>query len=310
MRQLTLKTDTSGLIFIIIYVLICSIREIYFSKFLRSIPLAFLLFSTFGISTLLFLSLQLSNLPKLIGNLKLHWRDFLIINLTTAFMWAAFLTALKWIQPAAAASLNAAMGPVISVLLASNMLNRQETYRSDRVAAFGVIFFACYLVWALIRENNLNSEGEYLLIIMGILCAIASGTITAVNNLYAKRLSNAGVSSKEIMAMRFIFLIAVSGTFSFFDSTRLDLTVPLFFQILTISFAGMIIPIYFLQLGIARAPINSVALLMAIGPIITFILQKKLRGIPVSYNALAGISGITIAVIFGIVLRIKRSKNL
>src|SRR6187399_2371258 len=90
----------SGLIFTLGYVLIGSLRDVYFSHILKQINIFVVITATFSITMIFFWAIQASKLQQFLKNLKENRFDILLINLTTAIMWFSFIYALKVVEPA------------------------------------------------------------------------------------------------------------------------------------------------------------------------------------------------------------------
>lgn len=298
-----------GVLLVATYVVMCSGREIYLSSLLKQVPLFLLLFLSFGLATLFFLLIQVPQGKGLGIKLRASWMDVVKINFTTALMWGAFLYALKWIQPAVVSSLNGAMGPISSLALGLWMIQGQKTFKSDYVAATGVLVSVAYMITMILAGRHADGSIEPTNIVLGLAASVVSGVVTALNNIYAKRLSKAGWSAGEVLAVRFGVLILISGAFTLGSSAAVDFGTVGFINFLAVALLGMVLPIYILQLGIARSDVNVVALLIAVGPLLTLALQTWVGKVALSAASLVGILGVTLSVVLGIFLRLRRERT-
>ena len=92
----------------------------------------------------------------------------------------------------------------------------------------------------------------------------------ALGLLATKRLNTLGIGSDGILASRFLAVIAVAGMLGAGHGTLSGLLGGECFRILTAGQLLIVLPIFLLQLGLARTAPITVEVLCATGPVLVF----------------------------------------
>jgi drug/metabolite transporter (DMT)-like permease len=291
----------SGVLFTLFYVVMCAVREVCYAAVLHRVGLATLLSITFSLALVAFSLPQLGRLRESRAVIRENWRDILIINFTTATMWVAFITALRYVEPAVVSSLNSALGPLMTMTLGFWLLSGHTVRREEWLSALGILAAMTLLAHATL--SRLGSAGAA----WGLFCCLVSGAVTAINNIVAKRLSARGLTPSLIMAVRFVGLVLGSLLFLAASGEATGLDPRLALEIALLAFLGIVIPLYCLQIGIARIDVGTTALLIAIGPLVTLVFQTSFGGVALSVSSAAGIGLAFCFVLSHLALRLRRA---
>ena len=179
--------------------------------------------------------------------------------------------------------------------------------RQEVACAVGIVASLVLLSYVTIVGKSAIRVDSTALAAVGLGCAAVSGIVSAANNVVSKRLAARGFTSSELMALRFYFLIASSIACIFLNKVPLALPSNQYLTIFAISFLGIIVPLYVLQVGITKIDVNSTALIITVGPIITFLTQIANGSFNVSWYSLIGISLALVFVVTGIRFKIREA---
>lgn len=195
----------------------------------------------------------------------------IIVNGTTALMWLSFLYSLKFIPPAVAAAINAGIIPIATYAI---LKVKDPKCLPARVSLFrySMLLLAVMglMVTTIMQSNGVVKLSSY---IVGFLCVVISGATTALNNVYIKDLFISGFNAKEVMAIRFYGIIILSSVMLLLSKNSIDYAVALSYELFFAAALGMVLPLYLLQKGIALTKPTDAAVLMALGPVVTYCLQ-------------------------------------
>jgi hypothetical protein len=148
--------------------------------------------------------------PGPVRTLRTHPAGVLAINISTVLTWIPLLYALKFLEPAVVNAVSLAIGPAVTAL-ASPVLRRGTCVlgAESRVSA-AVLAVIVVLCWG--SAAGLTSIGHVGLgrATAGLAATLLSGLGSAGTFIYAKRLSEAGVSPASALSSRFYLTTGVA----------------------------------------------------------------------------------------------------
>ncbi|MGW6704154.1 hypothetical protein ACWGDE_04590 [Streptomyces sp. NPDC054956] len=279
----------AGVVCTLIYVSLSSGRDLFFADILHQVNIFVMVLIAFTVTMGMFSIPQLARGRGLLGRARSQRGDLVRINVTTAVMWLSFIFALKHIEPAVVVAVNSAVIPVTTLGIALLTVAGHRVVRSDAVAAAGIFCSVAFL--AVLTATGASAVGELSAssAVLGIAGAIVSGATTAWNNVIAKRLADGGLAAADVMAFRFPLLIVSSAVCIQVFDVPVEVTSGQLTAIAVASVLVIMLPLYFLQLGIARSDMATTGILIAIGPLVTFGLQQALGRYPFSPSSFVGI---------------------
>jgi drug/metabolite transporter (DMT)-like permease len=136
-------------------------------------------------------------------------------------------------------------------------------------------FLFCGLLFLLVISLNQKTAMMGISsqdIVISLLCCIGAGIALAINNIYAKKLSNSHFSPSEILTVRFFLIIIFSGVFTY-------KSIPLLFlwnnavNIVIIAIMLIIIPQVILQYAIKGLQPITVSVIAPLMPVLTFFIE-------------------------------------
>jgi drug/metabolite transporter (DMT)-like permease len=285
----THDTSVIGVVCTLVYVSLSSGRDLFFAGILHQVSIFVMVLIAFTVTMAMFSIPQLARMRELPGKVRAKWGDLTRINITTAVMWLSFIFALKHMEPAVVVAVNSAVIPVTTLGIAVLTVTGHRVAASDALSAAGIFVSVAFL--AVLTATGASAVGELSTVsaILGISGAIVSGAATAWNNVIAKRLADRGLAAADIMAFRFPLLIAACAVCIWLFDVPVTVTSGQLTAIAAASLLVIMLPLYFLQLGIARSDMATTGILIAIGPLVTFGLQQALGRYPFSLPSFVGI---------------------
>ena len=227
--------------------------------------------------------------------------DVIAINVTTAASWLGLFYALKYLEPAVVNVVSLAVGPVFTVVFGPLLRRGSSVLTTEVVASVGIIGLIGVLTWGSITGRSGVGELSTQDAVLGVGLTLVCGLGTAANVIYSKRLSDAGLTPRSVLALRFFLLIALAWAgLATVDEPGLAVA---FVPSVAIAAVGVALPLYLIQVGIRHTEPITVSLLFTLSPLFAFLFQLPDRRLSVSGLTLVGILGTTALVVAGVVAR-------
>ena len=175
-------------------------------------------FYIFLIANLFFITFNLKRLPSVLNRIKIFWQEIVNVNIITLFCWLFFFYALKYIEPAIVAALIFGLRFVVMLLIERWFYSASTHQKQDYLVAIGIAVVAVYLIGISLSEHTaIEAHHSFFQIAFGLLASVVSGGMLTIGSISVKRLNLAGFSGMDVMSIRFIFLLLLTGvTYYFF----------------------------------------------------------------------------------------------
>jgi drug/metabolite transporter (DMT)-like permease len=212
--------------------------------------------------------------------------------------WIGFYYALRFIEPAIVSAIMGGLGPMSTIVLERVVRGRRLPSRIW-VAASGVLVGAGLLAWASLSGRSGLAEIGMSASVIGLTAATVGGFSQALNTIATKQLANRGWSANQIMTHRFYLLIVVAGVLA---STGPGLALHGTSQAALLAIAtvlGVIAPLWPLQRGIILSEPFTVAALLSLAPILTYLFQGFDDRLHWSVASAAGCAVVAVSTIYG-----------
>ena len=231
--------------------------------------------------------------------------DVLWINLFSAIAWASFFAALRFLEAAVAESFVVAVDPLATLVLARALRRESPVLRSELAASWAMLAAAAFLgvgVWyGRSSVGVLGAADATFGIACVLVCGIANGGITVIS----KRLADRKVTANQVMASRFLLLLAGGLAFVLIRGQNIGALADHPGGVAVIAVAGVIVPMFVLQKGIERAEPMTVVLVGSIVPAFAFAFQQLDSRLTFSWLSFTGVVAIFAIVIGGTYRRIR-----
>ncbi|WP_437487588.1 DMT family transporter [Sorangium sp. So ce1014] len=304
-----MSLTATGILLILVYNLLSATKGVYLASLLQAYHPVLILVACFSLVALFFVALQAMSLRRLVGRVRSAVPDVIAVNLTTAGSWFSFYYALKFLEPAVVTSISASVGPLSTILLAKRLRPGKPATRAEIVSSVGILGAMFVLISGTWLGYSAVGAIDAPRAAVGIAATLLCGICVVGNTIFSKRLNDRAMDSRAVMAVRFFILIAL-GTLLLPTGSVAALTSPgTLPPIFLIAIFGVIIPLYALQVGIARCEPIVVALTLATAPLFVYAVQffdARLHASPIT---LVGVALLTMFTAVGAIGGLRRSRG-
>lgn len=293
----------SGYLLIVTFVLMTSVREVYFGRALQKLDPFVLALIMLSLCTVVFLPRNGSSVRSLVKKTLTHPQVIFFLNVTNLLGWLGFLFALKLLEPAVASAIYYGIGPIAVLLVCACMFDGYGVTRSDARAIVQIVVVLAALAYISVEgfSGIERSKGQML---AGVALAVVSGLGASVSDVLIRVAADRGFTTSELLATR--FWLTIVGTAiavaSLYNQQMLTLLREAFPQVALITVFLTIGPIYLLQRGIAICHPLAVSVLLQSAPIATYIVQFADRRVRTS-----GATFLLLSILFLLIVNFMRN---
>lgn len=304
----TKNTHLAGVVHVLGFVLLANANAVFSGRLLQSLhPFVFLFWAFVG--TVIFYAITQF---LLYGRSTFSMtRDSILpliaLNTTSAFNWIGYFFALRYLEPAIVAAIMCGFGPV-SVVVLDRVIRGNSISRHACVAAAGTIVGAGFLVWTSFNGLAGIRSNSTIDVIVGLGAALAGGISQALTTIVIKELGGRGWTASRIMVHRFHLLLVVAGILATSGpGMSISSGAQLNMFLIAVVF-GVITPLFLLQRGILLSDPFTTSVLLALGPVLTYVFQLLDDRIRLSSTSAIGCIFVVGFVIYGAVLQTRNMK--
>jgi hypothetical protein len=278
---------------VLVFVVTQAFRDVYFGTAFQGIDFFFVIVLAFSISAIGFAAVTAVRELAAFARMRQELPALAWINVTTAIAWISYFFSLKHLQPSVVNTLHSGAGPLTVILLASfgiHIARPSAVNQAERLCYAGLAASLGFLCWAVVAgQSGLQTE-SLLVTAAGLALPIISGASITISLLWCKRLNERGIGAYPISASRYWLIIAIALLVEVIGErpTGVGTTGDL----LTLAVATtvlIVLPLYSLQLGIARTAPLTAHVIRSLGPVLIFGLELADGRIAYSAPILAGI---------------------
>ncbi|MFF8291607.1 EamA/RhaT family transporter [Streptomyces sp. NPDC016309] len=288
----------AGPLLVLGYCVINSTKSVFEGALVQNLSPEFIAFNSFVVAQA-FYFLTLRDKKALKAVVRRCLPDVVMLNVSTAVCWIAVLYAFTVFEPAMANSMIIGLGPTITILLGFKLRPGTKALPLELVAAGAMLAAMGYLLaMASSGESAIGDVPAGELVFGVVACVLTSTSLSGVTY-YTKRLGDAGMTVRQMMASRFVALIVATlvlltarGSFEPYTPDNVG-------AILAISVVGVIISLYLLQQGIVRTEPITVSMLFGTNLVITYVAQFFDPRLHQSQGTFLGILAISLAMCLG-----------
>jgi len=295
-----------GLIFISIYVLLTSAKEVFLGNLEQNIDPMLMLLACFAAMAVAFNLTQLGNGRAYAAGMRNNLRDVVILNAFTLAAWVGDFATLRYLEPAIAGAIIVGTIP-LTTLLVSRMFRRDAAlFRSDLISALGIVLTSVFLVIVVFGGASGAGQVSTGSAVVGVVWAVIGAAAVAGVAVFSRRLHDGGMSTNQVMSCRFFLLLAVCLVYVLVKQPALEPLISRAWTVALIVPLGLILPLYVAQRGLELADPVAFSLLDSLAPIIIFFLQGLDQRLSFSSATLGGTAAMTVFVAWGTVQRYRR----
>jgi drug/metabolite transporter (DMT)-like permease len=282
-------------------------RDVYFAHVFQGIGFFTVILIAFTISALVFCIVTLVRDPAGFNGLRRQLPDLMWMNIATALAWTCYFFSLKHLQPSIVNTLHSGVGPLTVIALAALGIHIAKPSRvkpAEYLCYAGLAASLAFLWWVVLAGHSGLAAENIRLSLAALALLIVSGASITISLLLSKRMNERGIGADAISAGRYILIIAIAlvveltthGTSAIASLEQL--------QVLIVATTILIVlPLYSLQLGIARTAPLTAHVIRSLGPVLVFALELVDGRIGYSPLTLAGIALYSVFSIAGNLVR-------
>ncbi|WP_197361092.1 EamA/RhaT family transporter, partial [Streptomyces clavuligerus] len=287
-----------GPLFVLGYCVINSLKSVLEGSLVQSLSPEFIVVNSFALAQAFYL-LTLPDKRGLLADVRRCLSDVVMLNISTAVCWLAFLYAFTVLEPAVVNALINGLVPAITILLGFRLRPGVKALPLEIAAAAGMLAAMGFLLLAAFRGSSAIGEISGGALVFGVVvCVFASTSLSGITY-YTKRLGEAGMTVRQILATRFVLLLVSTPVLLVAREGYETYTPRNVLAILAISLVGVIVSIYLLQQGIMRTEPITVSMLFGTNLLITYIAQFLDPRLHQSGETLVGVLVLSAAMCLG-----------
>jgi drug/metabolite transporter (DMT)-like permease len=298
----------AGPLLVLGYCVINSTKSVFEGALVQDLSPEFIAFNSFVVAQAFYL-FTLRDKRELKAVVRRCLPDVVMLNISTAVCWIAVLYAFTVFEPAMANSMIIGLGPAVTIALGFKLRPGTRALPLELAAAGAMLVAMVYLlVMASDGESAIGDVPTGNLVFGVVMCVLTTVSLSGVTY-YTKRLGDAGMSVRQMMASRFVALIVATlailvarGSFAPYSLGNVG-------AILAISLVGVIISLYLLQQGIVRTEPITVSMLFGTNLVITYVVQFVDPRLHQSQDTFYGVVAISLAMCLGTWARWRADKR-
>jgi len=266
-----------GPAFVLVFCVSQAFRDVYFGHVFQKVDFFVVILIAFVLSTVIFTAIALIRTPGEFSKLRRHGTTVLAMNLTTALAWSCYFFGLTHIEPSIVNTLHSGMGPLTVIALAAFGAPLAQTSTVRRIEYLGYAGMALSLIglwWVVLADASGLASASPMTNLAGLALLLVSGASITVSLLYCKRLHDAGVSAEVVTAARYIALIVLAGAMVLGRGRVPDIAPNELATLAALTTVLIALPLFALQLGIARTTPLTANVLRSLGPVFIFALEQ------------------------------------
>jgi drug/metabolite transporter (DMT)-like permease len=282
-------------------------RDVYFAHVFQGVDLFAVVLLAFSISALGFGAVALVRAPREFATMRAEWRTMLWMNATTALAWISYFYSLKHLQPSIVNTLHSGAGPLTVIALSAlgwHIAKPSPVRRAEYVCYAGLAGSLAFLWWVVLAGHSGLNVNHLAVNLTALALLIVSGACITISLLLCKRINERGVGSDSVTAGRYILIILVAFAAVMLGDTPTGIASMSEWVVLAVAATILIVlPLYSLQLGIARTAPLTAHVIRSLGPVCVFALELLDGRIAYSNLTLLGIALYSVFSIAGNLVR-------
>jgi drug/metabolite transporter (DMT)-like permease len=269
-------------------------RDVYFANAFQGVDFFFIILLAFSIATVVFGAVAVICKPDELVRMRGEIPALVWMNLLTALAWTSYFFSLKYLQPSIVNTLHSGAGPLTVVVLAAfgiHIARPSPMRRIEHICYLGIAASLLFLCWVVLADRSGLQSENLLVTVVGLVLPIVSGTAITVSSLWAKRLNERGIGADTVTAGRYILIVTIALVVVIAGDRPPEFATAGEFAALALATTILIVlPLYSLQLGIARTAPLTAHTIRSLGPVLVFGLELVDGRIAYSGSTLSGIA--------------------
>lgn len=269
-----LKSKKSiGYFAILLWCAVSALAHVYTSGIEQNTDPLVVAFFCFTMAMVFFLITSIPHFKTLWNRAFAAWRDVLGLNISTFLSWFFLLYPLKYIETSLVSTIIFGVSPILTLLLGLFLYRKKAVSVQDRWVSLLMMLVIVFIVYLIFDGDTTAQSVSVSHEALSVLFCFIVGAGVSATNIYAKRLSDEGFSSRELLGIRFWLLIIVSGIFYFHSQQVAPMDFHIILRISLMSVLLIILPMYLLFAGLRYLQPVSVSMLYPLMPAMVFFIE-------------------------------------
>jgi drug/metabolite transporter (DMT)-like permease len=299
------QRQLAGILLSLGWVALAAFQGVYTGNIVQGIDPIVLLVACATVTAAFANVIQLRQPARYAALVRRNVRLIIWVNLLTAATWSTAFACLRFIEPTAAETFTFAVTPIATFLSALAMRRSVGWLASELVASVVMVIAGAGLGIAIFRGNSSVGQIAVASAAAGIAMAAVSGLVGGVMISYLKQLADAGFTTWQTMAARFLFVIPAGIAYCVATGNTAAAVFAQAGGVVLLAGLGMILPSYVSQLGLERTEPTTAALIGALTPAATFAMQQADGRLSFSPTSMVAAFAIVVAVAWSATARVR-----
>ena len=265
---MNIQDQTKGYFFSLVFCIAVAFSSILIHSTNQLINPYLSVFLTFVICTTWFNIANIKVLPIFYRKLFNDRTNFVIVNLVTAINWITTFEALRYVDAVLYIALFMGLMPIVTYLI-NSFLSQTKLNITTTMVSVGIIFILSFIIYF---DKNTIINTNLFNFYKGVIFTITSSVASAFYMVYSKKLeTNIGLTTSQIVAVRFYFLIIYSGIVCFIGDHFVETNTIHYSNFLLLALISSIIPMYCVQKSITHIGVIKTSFIIPFTPVFTYI---------------------------------------
>ena len=268
----------AGPLLVVVFCVSQALRDVYFGNLFQGVDFFAILLLSFAISTLVFGALALLRRRTDFAILRANLGTVAAMNLATAIAWSCYFFGLTHLEPAIVNTIHSGMAPLTVMALGlsgGRLVGPRAIDRAELACGAGILVTVAALWFVVLSGRSGDAAADAPTLVLALALMLVSGSAITLSLLFSKRLNDRGVSSTGVTASRYLLLILIAGAIELLSSRPSGISGPAALGFLGVAVTVLVvIPLFVLQLGIARSAPATAQIIRALGPVFIFALEQ------------------------------------
>ena len=270
-----MRHEWFGMSAVLGYCLISAFSRVFVSDVLQIQDPITLSFYIFTLGALAFAMMNVHRYVIIFSKLKSNMVNLIYLNITTMGSWLFLAYPLKFIEPAIVSTITLGIGPILSLLLSNKLYKRSEKSFLDMLIAGALFLVILFLIRLCLYTNEGSNDISLSNKIVSLLCCTIVGISIVVNGFQTRKLIDNDFSSLDILMLRFILLIVVSGIItSIYHSDTSILSGMMDRKIVFSALIFVVLPLFLIQLSMRQLKPITISMMMPLMPVLTYFFER------------------------------------
>ncbi len=249
-------------------------RDVYFANVFQGVDFFVVILLAFSIATVMFGAVTIIRKPSELALMRGEIPALIWMNLLTALAWTSYFFSLKYLQPSIVNTLHSGAGPLTVIVLAAfgiHIARPSPMQRVEYICYLGVAASLLFLWWVVLADRSGLRTENLIVTLGGLALPLISGTAITISSLWAKRLNERGIGADAVTAGRYIVIVVAAFFVVVLGERPPGLaTAGEFANLAVMTTVLIVLPLYSLQLGIARTAPLSAHTIRSLSPVLVF----------------------------------------